>query len=231
MLVLLLARPIRQSGVHRCARRCGADLAATAPPPGGPAAHLHAAATRLSRRWRRLYRRTNNDAGDLANMLDDIARRCASGQSLTSAFSTTSATQTHVEAVAPVRVALASGSSIDDALSMATPADADGQFAIHVLRLCARQGGNIAESLDRAAGTLRERATVRSERSAQAAQARLSAKVLTVVPIAFAGWTLLTTPSVQEFATTPFGLVCCSAGIGLNVTGWTLMNRAIRGRD
>ncbi len=164
-------------------------------------------------------------------MLDDIARRCASGQSLTSAFETTTAARDELDDVATIRTALASGSSIDHALSLAAPRDADGLLAIHVLRLCARQGGNVGESLDRAAATLRERDAIRSERLAQAAQARLSAKVLTVVPIAFSAWTLLTTQSVQEFATSPFGLVCCGAGIGLNLTGWTLMNRAIRGRE
>ena len=87
----------------------------------------------------------------------------------------------------------------------------------------------MSESLDRAAATLRDREAVGNERVAQSAQARLSARVLTILPIAFGGWTLLTTPTVQHFFLTPIGVACLLLGLGLNAGGWLLMRRVSRG--
>ena len=123
---------------------------------------------------------------------------------------------------------LARGGTVRDALGAVTSRDPDVVLAVHVLDLCALQGGNVSESLDRAAATLRERETARLEREAQSAQARLSARVLTVVPILFAAWTLATSPTVRAFTTTPAGVACAAAGFGANVTGWRWMRRAIR---
>jgi tight adherence protein B len=100
---------------------------------------------------------------------------------------------------------------------------------MHAVRLCASQGGNISESLDRAATTLRERHAVAQERHAQSAQSRLSARILTVLPIGFGGWTALTTRSVQRFLLTPAGALCLMIGLALNVLGWSLMTRVVRG--
>ena len=60
-------------------------------------------------------------------------------------------------------------------------------LAFTVLRSCARFGGPAAAPLERAAATLRARDAVAAEQQAQSAQARLSARVLTLVPIALLG--------------------------------------------
>ena len=110
------------------------------------------------------------------------------------------------------------------------PADSSAvALVVHVLGLCARVGGHVSEPLDRAAATLRERHAAAQERVAQSAQARLSVRVLTLVPVAFASWTLLTSADVQRFVFTPVGLACVAVGLVLNLAGWRLMQRMIGG--
>jgi tight adherence protein B len=165
---------------------------------------------------------------DLATLLDATARRCASGHSLTTALIAALPPGPDPHELAVVADALNVGTSLPAALGRVGPVDSDLRLAVHVLSLCATQGGGIAESLDRAAATLRERQAARDERTAHSAQARLSAKVLTVVPLLFAAWTTVTTDSVRAFVTSPLGGVCVTLGIALNIAGWSLMQRAIR---
>ena len=133
-----------------------------------------------------------------------------------------------IPALDDVRARLERGWIVREALRGVALTDPDITLAVHVLDLCATQGGNVSESLDRAAATLRERHGIRLEREAQSAQARLSARVLTVVPVAFATWTIATTASVRAFIATPAGLLCVAMGAIANLIGWRLMRRAIR---
>jgi Flp pilus assembly protein TadB len=183
-------------------------------------------------RWRRRHDPpVGSTAADLAATLDTIARRCSSGDTLSTALVETANHAEHAHALVAVARAVAGGASVHLALAAAAGMDAgaDVAYAVHVLRLCADHGGNIGEALDRAAATLRERHTVAADRVAQGAQARLSAKVLTVLPMAFAAWTLATSADVRAFTTTAPGVVALAAGMALNLTGWRWMQRTIRG--
>ncbi len=186
-------------------------------------------------RWCEQWRRrrappVGSSAAELANTLDTIARRCASGDTLSTALVQTMSHAEHAHALAPVARAISGGASVHHALATAgANAGADVAYAVHVLRLCADHGGNVGESLDRAAGTLRERHTIAADRVAQGAQARLSAKVLTVLPIAFAAWTLATSADVRAFSITLPGMAALMLGLALNITGWRWMQRTIRG--
>ena len=237
VVALALGRVRRSAARHAVRRRCQPARDGRVR-PNGLAGRL---AGRTAARWRRRASR-DSTATQLAVLLDDVARRCASGHSLTAAFLTSSTAHpdpAELETIAAAVHHLRLGRGFDDALRTATESgagtgvesdvDADVALAVHVLRLCAVQGGNIVESLDRAAATLRERQAVHDERLAQSGQARLSAKVLTVLPIAFASWTVLTAPSVQRFMASAPGVACVVLGVGLNLLGWTLMQRAIAG--
>lgn len=175
-----------------------------------------------------------SDANELAAVLDTTSRRCASGESLgfalAAALTATTGAST-MSSFAEAASVLGGGGTVREALTAVRSTDPDVTLAVHVLALCAGQGGNVSESLDRAAATLRERHGVRLERSAHSAQARLSARVLTVVPIAFATWTLATTSTVREFTTTPAGLACVALGVTTNAAGWRLMTRVIRSTE
>lgn len=185
------------------------------------------AAAIVAQRWTR-RQRTIVDAGEVATLLDSTARRCAGGESLGRSLCEVVATSSLAGLLAPTVTAVARGDAIGDALAAQPTSDPHIALAVHVLRLCAAQGGNISESLDRAATTLRERHGVAQERLAQSAQALLSARVLTLLPVGFGLWTAVTNNAVQQFLVTPVGIICISTGLVLNVAGWTTMNRTIR---
>jgi tight adherence protein B len=162
-------------------------------------------------------------------MLDDIARRCATGESLTQAFVTAPSTAALAPTFDSALTEIQRGATLAEGLARTPTDDSDLALTVHVLLLCSRVGGNVSESLDRAAATLRERDAALQERAAQSAQARLSARVLTLVPMTFAGWTTLTSTRVRAFTLTPAGTVCLCLGLLLNGAGSRAMRSIIRG--
>jgi len=164
----------------------------------------------------------------LAGVLDAIARRCASGESLAHAFDICAAESASRE-LQHARRRLHSGHSLAESLS--TPSAGTTHpalvLAMHVIHLCATEGGNVAESLDRAAASLRERHADERERWAHGAQARLSTTVLTVLPIGFGVWSLATSGAVRAFVVTPTGMMCVAIGLAFNIAGWWWMRRTI----
>jgi tight adherence protein B len=152
-----------------------------------------------------------------------------SGSSLTAAVVAGAATDSAMSpVVAPVVHQVGRGESLVDALERAgvDPASAAG-LAFTVLRSCARFGGPAAAPLERAAATLRARDAVAAEQQAQSAQARLSARVLTLVPIALLVLLATTDQKVRAALTTPAGLAVVILGGLLNATGALWMRRII----
>lgn len=215
----------RGSGVLSRQRTRSLTPGRSAEPPSGKHPVRHIAATIERRRSNHVLREI--DASHVAALLDRTARHCASGQSLGLAFAESLAGSPIRPLFEPAVRAIETGASIDDAFSMQVSDHPHLVLATHALRLCARQGGNVTESLDRAAATLRDRSTAAHERHAQSAQARMSARVLTILPVAFGGWTIATTPSVRHFVATPAGLGCLGAGLVLNACGWYAMSRVV----
>ena len=84
-------------------------------------------------------------------------------------------------------------------------------------------------AIDAAASVLRERDAVAADARAHSAQARLSARVLTVVPLAFAAWSAATDERVRHtYLATSVGALCIAAGLALNTVGWWWMRRIVR---
>lgn len=102
-------------------------------------------------------------------------------------------------------------------------------LAAPVLATCAELGGAAAAPIESVADILVARAGERAERLTASAQARLSARVLTTVPVAVAALLAVSEPSVRQAVTTPPGLACVGCGVVLNTTGWWWMRRMIRG--
>lgn len=97
------------------------------------------------------------------------------------------------------------------------------------LHLAAQAGGEVARSIDRVAATLRERREIQAESAALATQARASAAVLAVAPVAFAVLVAAVEPGAIRFLTaSPAGAVCLGAGVGLEVAGVAWMARILR---
>jgi tight adherence protein B len=166
---------------------------------------------------------------DVADWCELVARSLRSGSSLTAAVTAGAATESsmatvvepvvrHVTRGEPLAVAL-DGAGID-------PVSPAG-LAFTVLRSCARFGGPAAIPLERAAATLRVRAAVAAEQRAQSAQAQLSARVLTLVPLALLALLVVTDAKVRSAVGTPAGLAVVVLGVLLNASGALWMRRII----
>jgi tight adherence protein B len=83
-------------------------------------------------------------------------------------------------------------------------------------------------ALERAAAVLRERRAWRAERVAQSAQARLSARILTILPLAVGLWAVLTSARVRAaYVSSPVPLVAAVAGVALDLCGLWWMRRIV----
>lgn len=104
------------------------------------------------------------------------------------------------------------------------------RLAAGALGLAAESGGEVARSVDRVASTLRERREVQAEVRALATQAKASALVLGTAPVGFTALVAGVEPAVVTFLfTTPAGLACVTAGMGLDIVGAMWMARILRG--
>jgi tight adherence protein B len=170
-------------------------------------------------------RRAREPLSDYANLLDAIARQVRSGASLTTAAIE------EIEQTSPLGAVidqLATGRSFGDALATIASADADLALTVQALSAGTHLGGPVAATLDQAAAVLRERAAVRAERRAHSAQARISARVLTIVPLGFALWSAISNQRTRDvYASTAAGGTCAVLGLALNLAGWQWMNRIV----
>lgn len=115
-----------------------------------------------------------------------------------------------------------------DQLVDGRPTDGDEAVVVQVLAVAACLGGAVAATLQAGAALLHERAVVRAEARAHAAQARLSARVLTAVPLMFAAWNLATSATFRDAVCTPVGAVAAAAGAVLSIVGWWWMQHVVR---
>ncbi|MEO8265030.1 MAG: type II secretion system F family protein [Ilumatobacteraceae bacterium] len=170
-------------------------------------------------------RRVHYATSDYAVLLDAIARQVRSGRSLTGAV------LDEIDRGTPLRAVidrLTDGESLVDALAGTVTSEADLALMVQALSATAHLGGPVAATLDEAAAVLRERAAARAERRAHASQARLSARVLTVVPVVFAVWSAAGSQRTRDvYISTAAGSISALCGLALNVAGWQWMKRII----
>ena len=96
-------------------------------------------------------------------------------------------------------------------------------LAAAVLATSGSIGGPAAASLDRLAGALRLRVADGPERTAHSAQARLSAHVLTFIPLSLLALLAATDSDVRAVLSQSSGLTLVSVGLALNLAGWWWM--------
>ncbi len=125
------------------------------------------------------------------------------------------------------RVAEPWRSTLTEAIASARAAPNDVAIAEHALGLAGRVGSHDAAILDSAASTLRARQAVRDDIAVHSAQARLSARILTILPVAVAALNGLSERGRNALSSTA-GVVCLTFGALLNTIGWWWMRRQIR---
>ena len=149
-------------------------------------------------RWR-AHRTTS--AEPWADLLDTIAADVRAGSSLSVAIEHAAATST---------------------------TGPDAAVALHSMGVAATLGGPVALTLQHGSLVLRDRHAARAEALAHSAQARLSATVLTVLPIAFTVVAFATSDSFRGAAVSQVGTVAIALGLGLNLAGRWWMARLVR---
>ena len=103
------------------------------------------------------------------------------------------------------------------------------RLAVAALALSADAGGVSARAVDGVAMTLRQRQTVRAEARALATQARLSAVVMALAPIAFGLVAMAADSRSMRFLFgTPAGLGIFGLGLLLDLCGFAWMSRLTR---
>jgi tight adherence protein B len=110
--------------------------------------------------------------------------------------------------------------------------DAGSRLVATAVVLASSVGAAPARALDGVAATLRERLEVAGERRALATQARASAVVLAAAPVGFAVLLGLTDPAIAGFFTgSAGGMLCLTAGLGLDAIGVAWMARLTRAAE
>jgi tight adherence protein B len=182
----------------------------------------------VERLHRTARRRRQADPTGIAAWCDGLARAVRSGASMAAALREAEPSVAHRDQIADLVLAIDRGASLHDALDVETH-DADLGLALTVVRACVEHGGPPAEPLNRVAATLRARGAARAEQRTQSAQARLSAIVMTLLPVVALGVLLLTSASVRAVMTSPVGVGIVVFGGGLNLVGWRWMRWLIAG--
>ncbi len=186
-------------------------------------------ASPAGRRWRHRSARRRRPRGgpaELAVWCEALARAARGGATLVGALRGAPAPAHVADEVAPMMLAVERGTALRGALDRRVD-DRDLGMVIAVLRAIADSGAPPAEPLDRVATALRARAADREDRRTQSAQARASAAVMTILPIATLSLLVAVSPSVRAQLATPLGAFVVAAGLGLNGLGWWWMRLVI----
>ena len=166
---------------------------------------------------------------ELVAVLEDVERDVRTGHGLTEA--TALALSRHPSTLTSVGAALGRGALLAPALDSADTRGRDERLVVQTLRAARLTGGRAADAGARAIVVLRVRRAWRRERRAHAAQARLSATVMTLVPLVFAAWSAATSERVRAaYSWGPFCAITTAIGLLLNLGGWVWMRAIVRGR-
>jgi tight adherence protein B len=173
-------------------------------------------------------RQASPTVADCIAVVDHLARDLRAGSSTTAALGDALAAQPTV--LVDLRRRLEQGGTAGliaiEHVGAGTPHE---RLVLQALRVSRRAGGSGAGVLERTADTLREQQAWAHERRAHTAQARLSARVLTGLPIVFACWSITADDGVRRaYASSPLPALSAMVGGVLNLLGWWWMRRLIR---
>ena len=171
----------------------------------------------------------------VASWLDDLARSTRVGASITTALIDTPTRGVLDTRTASLRRRVRAGESLTDAVSAwrdrLPPRDESLETAATVLLVADEVGGSFSVPLERAAALLRRRAADDDERSSWSSQARLSARVMAVLPIAVLGFLVVIDDGAASTITSPTGGALVGLGLLLDGVGFVWMRRIVERAD
>jgi tight adherence protein B len=181
-------------------------------------------------------RRSTVGAAVVGAWADEIARSLRHGSTLRAALATVVPDdEVLLEHTSPLRHRLDRGASVVDAADgwagdinrlEVGGAELLAAFAA-VVGASAQLGGSTSTPLERFAVTMRQRVSDDLERGAQSAQAKMSARVLTIVPLAVLALLLATDADVRRVLAEPRGALVLTVGLTLNAVGGWWMRRIV----
>lgn len=159
---------------------------------------------------------------DIAAALEACSRSLRTGSSLRNAIRASSL---------PIAPALAEGHPLgvvlDGWAQLAT--DPAERMAATAVALAAATGGPQARAIDAASVAVRDRIAATDEIAAHSSQARLSATVISCLPVVFVAWTLLADRrTAATLIGTPIGWLCLVVGLGLDALGLAWVRSLVR---
>ncbi len=184
-----------------------------------------------SRVWKRLTHRRNRarQIQALPVLLELVARDLRGGATLRGALDRVVAGNGPLSAsLRPVMQRVSAGERLGVAVDhWAAELDhGDADVVRAVFRLGQVTGAAMADALDRAGTTLRERADLQREVRSLTSQSRASGVLLAASPVVFlALLSFLDTSAVTVLLTTPVGWLCISVGLTLDAIGLLWMVR------
>lgn len=165
----------------------------------------------------------------VATWVDDLAHDVRAGSTLRAAVAATlPADHRLATTTADVRLAVERGRPLADGAD-AWSRSGDRHLAAvgTVIAAITEAGGDAAAPLDRLSAAMRVHAADELERAAQSAQARLSARVLTFVPLAVLAVLMASDATIRAVVASPTGASLVGAGLAVNAVGAWWMRRII----
>ena len=172
--------------------------------------------------------------GDATAPADAVADWCAAlighhraGRGTAGAIADTNTTHDDISAVRRVAIdATQRQCSLNEALDeMAPNVSRDLQMVIAAISAATASGSAVSPALNRAEQVLRRRADQRREITVASASARMSAMVLTVLPLVVLGVAAIASATVRAYATSTAGRLTIGIGMLLAGTGWWWIRR------
>lgn len=172
----------------------------------------------------------------LAEWADELARSLRHGSTLrVSLLAVLPDHEALRDRSAPLRHQLERGAGVADACDRwadqvnagSVAGDAPLAAFAAMVGAAAQLGGSVSTPLERFAVVMRQRVSDDLERGAQSAQAKLSARVLTMVPLAVLVLLLATDADVRMVLAQPAGAGVVAIGIALNTVGSWWMRRIV----
>jgi len=175
-------------------------------------------------------RRLRKFDADLPRAMELMGNSMKAGQSVSQSFSavTENAGPPVSEEFGFARREVELGASVDSALSnmVTRMGSADLRLVVMVITIQHSIGGDLPAILTTLADTMRQRAEMREEILAATAQSRASSLIITLLPVAAAGFLYLLTPEYfRPMFTNPLGWVMIAIAAGMLMIGNTIIRR------